>query len=256
MNTLIKPRIPLGSEPSRDDDPTGVRALLSSLPEPAPMPAHLVERINASLAAEQAQRTAKASHPPVVPLRSRARPGRALLVSAVAGAAAAAVLAAVVATTMFEGRRATVTSARDAVASSSSGSPAAGAAAAPAPADTASALAGGGTASLVQIGQSGVRYTQADFVGQVQTLRRASVQPPAGESSGLGPAGTAAGLRQCLGAIGAAAAQVVRADVGFYQGQPAVIIVATTNGQATAYAVGRGCSPTDPAELRPATPLP
>ena len=40
-----------------EDDPTGVRALLSSLPEPGPMPEHLVERISASLAAEQANRS-------------------------------------------------------------------------------------------------------------------------------------------------------------------------------------------------------
>lgn len=39
----------------RDDiDPTGMRALLSALPDPGPMPADLVERITASLAAEQA----------------------------------------------------------------------------------------------------------------------------------------------------------------------------------------------------------
>ena len=38
-----------------DSDPTGVRALLSALPDPGPMPAELVHRITASLAAEQAR---------------------------------------------------------------------------------------------------------------------------------------------------------------------------------------------------------
>src|SRR5665647_209290 len=46
VSTLIAPRKPVGSSP--DDDQTGVRALLSALPEPDPMPAYLVERISAS----------------------------------------------------------------------------------------------------------------------------------------------------------------------------------------------------------------
>lgn len=41
---------------SHEDDPTGVRALLSSLPDPGPMPPELVERITASLAEEQQER--------------------------------------------------------------------------------------------------------------------------------------------------------------------------------------------------------
>ena len=75
-------------------------------------------------------------------------------------------------------------------------------------------------------------------------------------SSGVGPVGTAVGLTDCLRAIGANGAELVRADLAFYEGAPAVIIVATTNGIPTAYAVGRQCSLADPAVLRPATPLP
>lgn len=37
-----------------EPDPTGVRAILAALPEPEPMPAELIERITASLAAERA----------------------------------------------------------------------------------------------------------------------------------------------------------------------------------------------------------
>lgn len=44
-----------GRGPGPDDiDPTGMRAILSALPDPGPMPADLVDRITASLAAEQA----------------------------------------------------------------------------------------------------------------------------------------------------------------------------------------------------------
>lgn len=271
MSTLIKPHLPIGSEPSRDEDPTGVRALLSSLPEPDPMPEHLVERINASLAAEQAQRAARMSGTSVTPLlttaRSRTRQRRPTrFVFAIAGAAAAVALVAVVGSNMFTVHQTTTASRGDAVASasrdsSSNDAEASGGAPPNAPAkaaksQTPAALAGRATTpSLVQIGLSGTRYTQADFVAQARTLRRAPLQRIVAQSSSVGPAGTAAGLLECLNAIGAAGAQVVRADVAFYEGQPAVIIVATTNGIPMAYAVGRQCSPADAAILRPATRL-
>jgi hypothetical protein len=49
---------------------------------------------------------------------------------------------------------------------------------------------------------------------------------------------------------------VVRADVAFYQGRPAVVILATTHGMTTAYVVGRQCSLADAALMRTATPVP
>jgi hypothetical protein len=256
VNPLIKPHIPPGSEPSRDDDPTGVRALLSSLPEPDPMPGHLVDRITASLAAEQAQRAAKASGASATPMLANARRRPRRLLYAIAGAAAAAFLVAVVGNNMFTVHPTTETSGSAAVASASKSSETAGGAA-PRTADKAPALAGRATSpSLVQIGQSGTRYTQANFVIQAQALRSAPFQPEAAASPGVGPAGTTPGLTECLNAIGAAGAQVVRADVAFYEGQPAVVIVATTNGFAMAYVVGRQCSRTDAAVLRSVTPLP
>ena len=78
----------------------------------------------------------------------------------------------------------------------------------------------------------------------------------AGASSALGHIGTTGGLTDCLGAIGAGGAQMVQADLAFYDGQPAVIIVATTDGVPTAYAVGRGCSQADASLLHQGTPLP
>lgn len=44
------------TEAGADHDPTGVRTILSSLPDPAPMPEALVHRITASLAREEALR--------------------------------------------------------------------------------------------------------------------------------------------------------------------------------------------------------
>jgi hypothetical protein len=262
VSTLIKPHLPIGSKPSRDEDPTGVRALLSSLPEPDPMPEHLVERINASLAAEQAKRAAKLSSASVTPLLATARRRRPRLLFAIAGAAAAVVLIAAVGINMFTGQGTTASSgvmsaSRSSDSSSSGAEGDSGAVpSAAAKAQTPLPLVGRApTPPLVQIGLSGTRYTQADFVTQARTLRRTPLQQMATATSGVGPAGTARGLMECLNAIGVTGAQVVRADVAFYEGRPAVIIVTTTNGVPMAYAVGRQCSPADAAILRPATPL-
>ena len=254
---VIKPHIPIVSATPPDDDPTGVRALLSSLPEPDPMPEHLIERINASLAAEQTQRAARTSSASVTPLLPYARRRRGRLLFAIAGAAAAVALVATVGGNMFRVNQ-PATLRVGAALTSTSGAPKASGGAPPGATDR-SAAGLAATPPLIQIRLSGTRYTQLNFVTQVRTLRGATLdplQPMAVPSSGVGAAGTTVGLTECLSAIGAGGAQLVRADVAFYEGQPAVIIVATTNGVPMAYAVGRQCSHTGAAVLRPATPLP
>lgn len=219
------------------------------------MPAHLVERITASLAAEQAQR-AVISGTSVTPLlaTTRRRPGR--LLFAIAGAAAAVVMIGVVGNSLLMSNQSGGASNTAASALSSGAREASPAA----PQSGNDKAVGGLTPSpaAIQIRTSEVRYTQADFVTQTQTLLSAtfdSTRPKAGSLAGVGRIGTTGGLTDCLSAIGAGSAQLIRADLAFYEGQPAVIIVATTNGVPTAYAVGRECSRTDAALLRPATPL-
>lgn len=85
--------------PGTEEDPTGIRDLLRTLPDPGPMPEDLVDRISALLDAEQERRREADAAPevPVVDLatrRSRRRPGRTL---AYLGAAAAGLLVATVA---------------------------------------------------------------------------------------------------------------------------------------------------------------
>ena len=277
MNTLSGlhlPHIPQGAEPPRDNDPTGVRALLSSLPQPDPMPEHLVERINASLAAEQAQRTGTMSSASVTPLPATDRLRRARLLLILGRAAAAVAIVAVVGTSLFVARQTSTSSTTASVATQAE----AGARAAQAPPNAAGEAQGPNLGSitpgdsnkgssprgasvappLTQIGLSGTRYTTAGFVMQAETLLHSApgpIQPRLAQPPALGPAATTSGLKDCLNALGAGGAQVVRADVATYQGQPALIIVATTNGASVAYAVGRRCSRVDPAVLRPATPL-
>jgi len=255
VSTVITPHNPNVPAPSSDDDPTGVRELLSSLPQPDPMPGYLVERINASLAAEQAQRATSGSAASVTPLLAgpRRRPGR--LLFAIAGAAAVAMFA-VVGTNVFKADQSPISG--SAAAPITSSSRAAEGAAPQSLQDKASgAAAPEATPTLVQIRLSETQYTQADFVTQALTLLGMDrFQLSAAESAYAGPLGTTPGVTDCLSAIGAGGAQLVRADLAFYDGRPAVIIVATTNGVRSAYAVGRQCSRRDATVLRPATPLP
>ena len=248
VSTLMAPRKPVGSSP--DDDETGVRALLSGLPEPDPMPAYLVERISASLAAEQAQRAVPASGASVTPLlaTARRRPGR--LLFSIAGAAAAVVLIGVLGNNLVRDN-----SSGDVTSAASSGLASAaresGRVASPSSEDksvSGNTLAPARAPASLQIRVTNVRYTQATFVAQSRRLRDVafdSPQPMATDSSHIGAIGTTSGLTSCLDAIGAGGAQLVQADLAFYEGQPAVILVATTNGVPTAYAVGRGCSQAD-----------
>ena len=251
---MSRPHLPVGPAASPDDDPTGVRALLSGLPEPEPMPAYLVERISASLNAAQSQRASFSSER-VTPLvvTSRRRPGR--VVFAFAGAAAV-VLVAVVGTGLFKVNQAAVsTTSSAAIASGHQG-------ASGAPRSAAAYKAAPGAPEIpapIQIRASDTRYTKADFAAQARMLGRATFgpsQPKTADSLGIGRLDTAAGLTQCLRAVGVVDAKMVRADLAFYEGVPAVIIVATTSDVPMAYAVGRDCSRAGAAVLHPATPLP
>ena len=287
VSIVTKPHIPRASEPSRDDDPTGVHALLSSLPHPDPMPEHLVERINASLAAEQAQRAARMESAQVSPMVTRRAHRRARLVLGIAGAAAAVVLVAVVSSLSFSGSQTTGTGISAAIASTSSSGGNADEAApnpdAPTPAggqpdsrskpdlkvssgeasrsgvsagEALGAAVDSPGASALQIRQSGTRYTQADFRAQAVSLHQAALTSSQFQSAAdVGPASTTDWLRECMNAIGAPEIQLVEADVAFYEGRPAVIIVGMANGAPLAYVVAPRCSHTDPAILRPATSL-
>lgn len=219
------------------------------------MPAFLIERISASLAAEQSQR-ATSPGASVTPLLGTARrwPGRRLL--SIAGAAAAVVLIGVLGNSLINSNQSLDVSAS----AGSAHTPGTGEVGGAAPSAGYKENDGSRSAlAAIQIRLSAVRYTQADFVTQARVLHQTtfgSAQPKAADSSGLGAIGTPGGLSQCLSAIGAGDAQLAQADVAFYEGQPAVIIVATKDTLTTAYAVGRGCSLSDPELLHPAAALP
>lgn len=244
------------------------------------MPEHLVERINASLAAAQTERAAGMADDSVSPMvTGRAhRPTR--LLFAVAGAAAAVVLVAVVSSISFSGSQTTASSIGASVASTSTNAdhgaeatpnaiprsardqldskaqPAAAGRDGPSGSE---AISGTGLpvgAAALQIRQSGLRYTQAGFLAQAVSLHHAALTRDQFQSAAnVGPASTTDWIRECMRAIGASGIQLIEADIAFYEGRPAVIIVGMANGAPLAYVVAPQCSHADPAILHPATDL-
>ena len=249
---------PVPSRGPDDLDPTGIRALLSSMPDPGPMPADLVQRIQASIAAEQAARAGGVRPDAVVvPLQAnrRQRWQRFALV------AAAAAVAAVVVPALLSGSPSTwlasltagtsqgssVSSMNDlhstASINSSSGSVRSDAGGAPGVPVPGSPLA----VSRVTIYASGAAYTAAGFAQQAATFaadQLAPVAPPGSKAPSLGPAATATGLAPCLTALRLDPTTQVKADLATFEGRSAVVIVATSTAPTTrlAFAVNRGCT--------------
>jgi hypothetical protein len=248
---VTTPRNPSGESP--EDDPTGVRALLASLPEPEPMPAYLVERISASLAAEEASRSRGPAGATVSPLVRR-RPVRKMVLG-VAGVAAAAATVGLVGTSLLRGAGESSSSA-EASMSTARSTPSALAPQSPAGRDGTQGLA---ATPPMHIQMSSTRYTRGSFVAQAGALAAAAprhpVLPLTAESPGIGPIATPTGLASCLRALGVGKVDDVTADLGFYEGAPAAVIVTVSGSTRTAYAVKRSCSFGDGAVLHPGVPV-
>jgi hypothetical protein len=231
-NPLVPPH-----GPDDHDDPTGIRALLGGLPNPGPMPPDLVARINASIAAEQSARSGQSvnpfADPTVVPLRRRPRWQRFGLAAAVAAVAAIG-LPALLSSTGSSWMASLTTHSSSAgsagsVADSAAGAPVSPKAAAP----------------PVTIYASGTAYTSGAFATEVQRFLDhpgTPLAPLTAESPHLGPAATPLGLAPCVAALGLDPAARLQADLGTFDGAPAVMIVVGTDTGQMAYAVGRGCT--------------
>lgn len=231
------PPPPGSSEPRdepRDDDPTGVRRLLASLPDPGPIPPDLAQRISASLAAEQAARQSRQT---VVPLRPR-RWRTVGLVAAAVAVLGVGVPALVTGngpgeiTALF-----TNTTASDSSAAGSAGDQ---------QAEAGSGM-GGATALKANVGiyLTGTAYTSASFAAQARAFQDSPgtvLRTLAAEAPSIGPVGTQAGLRECLDAMGVDPSTTVIADIATFDGKPAVVLVLTTAGGQHAVAVSRTCS--------------
>jgi hypothetical protein len=247
---VVTLRHPPPGPPDPEDDPTGMRALLSSLPDPGPMPDDLVSRITASLAEERDRRS------PVVPITHRRRSlwrtaGLAAAAVAVIGIGGTSLL-----TDTAPGDLGALFGGGDS-SSASSGAEAATRDSAAAGSD--SGLEGQPSAVALSVHHSNTAYTSVAFAAQARTLLAdpgETLAPTGPESPGIGPIGTETGLRSCLSALTSGAFAQVTADLGSYEGTPAAVLVLTTDAGHTAYAVRRSCSTGHPDVLAGPTPLP
>ncbi len=105
---------------------------------------------------------------------------------------------------------------------------------------------------------SSTDYRAATFAAQARALLDHPATPLpdlAAEAPSIGPIATPVGLASCLDAI-AAGPGAVTVDLATYEGKPAAVVVVTSGGVSTAYAVGRACAPGAVDALAPATPVP
>lgn len=216
-----------------EHDPTGMRDLLASLPEPGPMPADLVARITASLAQEAA-----ATHSPdavggarilELPL-SRRSPWPLL------GVAAAVVgvlgLGGLVLSTAPGG----LTAALDLGGRNSDSS--AGSAAQLAP--DSSGVEGARSGAVVT--WSGTTYDTSNLASRAAGLM-SDTGAAASSASAVPPSvATPEGARSCADGLGIDPGATLVVDVATFEGRPAAVLLVTQGSVHTAYAVERSCS--------------
>jgi hypothetical protein len=244
---VVTPREHQPGSPLPDDDPTGVRALLGSLPDPGPMPDDLVARITASIAAEREHR-ADVRH-----LAPRRRP----LWRTVGIAAAAAVVLGLGGASLLSN-----TPAADVAGLlSSNGNDSSAGAGRDTSAEGAPSPSNGARGSgriVVTVHHSERAYSTAAFAGQATDMLAspgAPMSPGAAESPSLGPIATEQGVLSCLAALTDETFSQVTADLGTFDGAPAAVLVVTTGTGHTAYAVQRHCTSGTPALLSGPTPV-
>lgn len=251
-----------------EHDPTGMRELLASLPDPGPMPEDLVARITAALAEEsraaQGSLTSQAARVVdapltaldagnVVPLRPRRPTLRHF------GVAAAVVTAIGLGGAALGAWPSSLTGPIAALSGSSSADSEAGAARAEAGAgesgEGADAGAGAGDLSAdgrlddVAIVMSGIDHDSSALPAAAAALVSATYAPVApltAESPGIGPIATAIGARTCADALEISPDAGILVDVSEVDGAPAAVLIATADGTRTAYAVSRSCTTGSP----------
>lgn len=250
-----------GHPDDADHDPTGIRALLSALPDPGPMPDDLVARITASIAQEQSAREGGA----VVPLRRRSWGWQHL-----GAAAAAAVVLAVGIPALLTGTgpgdvMASLkgTSSADSASSAedtngayadSGGAPAApGSTPSPQPSTLGDKRVRSSVGD-VALAATGTAYTTAGLATQAATLGT-TFEASSAAKDGAVPNGEA-GLRGCLTALGVPDGLPVRGDVATLDGVPAVIALVDRGSTEAVYAVAPDCDAQHPTLLAGPLTLP
>jgi hypothetical protein len=220
-----------------EPDPTGMRALLSSLPDPGPMPEGLEAQILARLAELRTEDGPRGlPQPPtrdheadIVPLVAYGtdRPDRPRWLAAVAGIAAAAVLGIVVTDGLKGGGWVS------SVVGGGSADSAAGGAAGPS-AESKGAADGAGRRDVFSA--SGTDYRAATLREQASALLVRSVSMPA--DAAADPT-----VAECLSALGVTSADAPVVDRASYEGRPAYVVVWTRGGRASVVVTDTSCGP-------------
>ncbi|RNI19644.1 hypothetical protein [Flexivirga caeni] len=214
-----------------ENDPTGMRDLLRSLPDPGPMPPEVADRITAALVLEQQQR-ASSDHSNVTPLTrpdrpaGTARPASRKWLQVVGGLVAAAAVAAVAV-----------------VGVNSLHHDNAPTSAVPSP----TSVSGDQLAERVHVQSSGTNYTPANFNAQAASMATdtSATKPDPSLITDFGSITKRAALLGCARSIAGALLDdpsSIKVDLATFEGKPAVVIVVTNAGKRTAFAVSRTCS--------------
>lgn len=221
-----------------ENDPTGVRDLLQSMPDPGPMPQDISDRITAALAAEQQARAAGTTHDNVAPLTRGDRPARSSSrggnrwMRAVGGLVAAAAVAAVavVGVNTLQNDNAPTSAVPSGGATRSA---------------SADQLAG-----RTRVEASGTNYSTASFNTQAASMASgdSSATPDPSMLKEFGALANPQALVQCARTIGGSLLDDpsnIKVDLATFDGKPAVIIVVTNHGKKSAFAVSSSCSKGD-----------
>lgn len=258
---MSSPRDP--SDTPEDLDPTGVRALLSAVPDPGPMPEDLVARISQRLAEEQRRR--ESGHPVdgrphagVLPLAGRRRGRRpARTLAWLAGAAAVTLGTTVALSALGDGVGTSGLTAQYASgggASESGGAPEgggdAGAAGGDAQDEDAAAGGAGDHGGVVVVGTPGPRLTAETMTQRLVTwaddpamltLAAVADDAPVGLPRARECVTSLAGKTPVTGSFVVATATMDDAE--------ALVVLRTEPGPRTAWVVGAGCGSGGAAEV-------
>jgi hypothetical protein len=268
--------------PAHDDtapvehDPTGMRALLASLPEPGPMPVDLVARISAALAAEEQRGDgieqlwhldddhvdAAADAGPraddadagggggqVVPLRRRVGLRHLAVAAAVVGVLGLGGFLVKSVPGDVMASFGTTSGSADSGAAAEDSATGAKAQALVAPA------AGSGEVVVVM---SGVDHTSDRLAVTARELDDGTLDPIAdltAESPSLGPIATPIGARTCATALGIPVDAGILVDVSEVDGVSAAVLVVHSGQGRSAWAVDRSCTTGNTGLIRGPVPL-
>lgn len=268
MTSAESPRASEPKDPGRGraDDPTGVRALLSSLPSPGPTPVDLAERINSALREQVDPRSLTDEQVSYALFAGRTRRGRGGFWLGVAVVAAVGLL--------LGGGFLAGTGALGPGLLGMLGGPAAPSALPPGPvtastpASASSASAGNGESgglqrTVVPAGaqrffESHTNYDHTSLRGQAGALITASPVPArelAADAPQTGAIATAHGLASCLAALDLPSDTGVLVDLATYDGRPAAVLVSRHGDHNEVRVVARDCALDNPALIAGPYPL-